>query len=251
MENGHYYLVDPQSGGWALVERPRVRSGVVGTVVGAAVAALVLSGCAGPQYTYVRDDDGGTYFKVPATWRQIDQKSVDQALFGDPESATAQVQKQYVWTAAFDGHAQPSVLHLLQGARGTDDRPFVLAKVQTLTEDQQNEVSLNMLRNSSGLPVAVTDEVREQLEASDMKGFELLADEVLPVAEGVRGVHSVFNYRLQDGPVQTFDETAYLSADGTKISTLLIRCSPACYRDRAAEIESIVKSFKVKRLINP
>ncbi|MEV5738843.1 hypothetical protein AB0L30_02200 [Microbispora rosea] len=222
------------------------------TVVGAAVAASVLSGCAGPDYTYVRDDTGGTYFKVPASWRQIDQKSLDEEVFGDTESATAQVVKQLVWTTAFDAHAEPSAGHLLQGSPGDDDQPFVFAKVQKLSEDAQNEVSLNTLRNSGGLYVAVPEETREQLEKSGtLAGFELLADEVLPVTDGLRGVHSVFNYRLLGGPVQTFDETAYLSPDGTTVSTLLIRCSPACYRQRAAEIGTVVKSFKVKHLINP
>ncbi|MBP2705731.1 hypothetical protein JOL79_18100 [Microbispora sp. RL4-1S] len=200
----------------------------------------------------MRDQDGATYFKVPSSWQQVDPKAIEAALFGDPDSATAQVQKESVWTAAFDAHAKPSVLHLLEGSPGTDDQPFVFAKVQKLTEDEQNSASLNMLRNSSGLPVAVTEDVRKQLESdqeSQLKGFELLADDVLPVADGVRGVRSVFNYRL-DGGVQTFDETAYLSADGSHVSTLLIRCSAACYRQRAAEIDLIAKSFKVKRLIN-
>ncbi|WP_182905708.1 hypothetical protein [Microbispora sp. H13382] len=234
------------------MEKPRVRAGAVGTVVGAAMAASLLSGCAGPEYTYVRDDSGGTYFKVPASWRQIDQKTLDEAVYGETESAAAQVQKQLVWTTAFDAHSQPAAGHLLHGSPGADDQPFVFAKVEKLTEDAQNAVSLNQLRNSAGLYVAVPQETRKKMEeATAYKGFELLADEVLPVSDGVRGVRSVFNYRLLGGPVQTFDETAYLSADGTTVSTLLIRCSPACYRQRAAEIDTVVKSFKVKHLINP
>ncbi len=224
---------------------------MVGTVVGAAVAASVLSGCAGAEYTYVRDDSGGTYFKVPASWRQIDQKTLDKEFFGDAESATAQLAKQAVWTTAFDAHANPSLGHLLQGSAGAEDEPFVLARVEKLSEDAQNAVSLNDLRNSALMPVAVPEEQRKQLETQGLSGFELLDDEVLPVTDGVRGTHSVFNYSLLDGPVQTFDKTAYLSADGTTVSTLLIRCSPACYRKRATEIAAVVKSFKVKHLINP
>ncbi|ETK32548.1 hypothetical protein [Microbispora sp. ATCC PTA-5024] len=221
--------------------------------MGTVVAALVLSGCAGPQYTYVRDDDGETYFKVPAAWREIDRKTLDSKLFGDPDSATAQAQKQSNWIVAFDAHAQPSVDHLLSGPSGTEDQPFVFAKVHKLSESEQNQVSLNVLRNSIGLPVAMSDTDRQQLEENPenpFKNFELLADQVLPAQEGVRGVRSVFNFQLLDGPVQTFDETAYLSADGTQISTLLIRCSATCYRQRATEIDNIAQSFKVKRLLN-
>ncbi len=232
------------------MERPRVSTGVVRTVVGAAVAASVLSGCAGPDYTYVRDDTGGTYFKVPASWRQIDQKTLDEELFGDTDSATAQVVKQLVWTAAFDAYEEPSLLHLVRGSAGTDDRPFVFAKVQKLSEEEQNAASLNLLRVSPPMPVPLTEDQQKEFEASGLTGFELLADEVLPIADGVRGIHTVYNYRVGNA-VQTFDRTAYLSADGTTASTLLIRCSPACYRQRAAEIGTVVKSFKVKHLINP
>ncbi|WP_285781250.1 hypothetical protein [Microbispora sp. NBRC 16548] len=224
----------------------------MGTVVGAAVAASVLSGCAGAEYTYVRDDSGGTYFKVPASWRQIDQKTLDKEVFGDDtESASAQLAKQALWTAAFDAYDEPSLMHLVQGSAGAEDKPFVFAKVQKLSEDDQNAVSLDALRLSQPIPVPVTKEQQQAIEASGFSGFELLADEVLPVTDGVRGVHSVYNYRVGNGPVQTFDKTAYLSADGTTVSTLLIRCSPACYRKRATEIAAVVKSFKVKHLINP
>ncbi|MEV7803550.1 hypothetical protein AB0O28_11440 [Microbispora sp. NPDC088329] len=223
----------------------------MGTVVGAVAAASLLSGCAGPQYTYVRDDSGGTYFKVPASWRQIDQKALDKVFIGDTESATAQLTKQSLWTAAFDAYDKPSLLHLLQGSAGADDKPFVLAKVQKLSEVEQNAASLDLLRASPPMPVPLTEEQRKAFEVAGLSGFELLADEMLPITDGVRGVRTVYNYRVENGPVQTFDRTAYLSADGTTASTLLIRCSPACYRQRAAEIDTIVKSFKVKRLINP
>jgi hypothetical protein len=224
---------------------------VVGTVVGAAVAASVLSGCAGPEYTYVHDDSGGTSFKVPASWRQIDQKALDKVVFGDAESTTAQLAKQAVWAAAFDAYDEPSLVHLIQGSAGAEDRPFAFAKVQKLSEDDQNAVSLDALRMSQPIPVPVTKEQQKAIEATGFSGFELLADEMLPITDGVRGVRSVYNYRLGDGPVQTFDKTVYLSADGTTVSTLLIRCSPACYRKRAEEIDTVVKSFKVKHLINP
>jgi hypothetical protein len=230
------------------VDRARAISGVIT----AAAAALLLSGCAGPEYTYVRDADGGTYFKVPSAWKKVDQKALEGQLFGDPESATAQVQKQLTWSVAYDAQAQPSADHLLVGAGGADDQPFVMAKVQTLTEPQRNQVSLDSMRNAIGLPVAVPDDTRKQMESAaeyPFKNFELLDDQVLPTQDGVRGVRSVFNFRLANG-VQTFDETSYLSADGSRISTLLIRCSAACYRQRSGEIDQIAQSFKVTRLLN-
>jgi len=221
--------------------------------VAAALAAASLSGCAGPQYTYVRDDDGATYFKVPSSWRQIDQRVLEQKLFGEDESATVQALKKLTWIVAYDAQAQPSADHLLIGPADADDKPFALAKVRKLTEAEMNQVSLNTLRNSINLPVAISETERQKMETDEenpFKGFELLDDKVLPVQDGVRGVRSVFNFRLAGGPVQTFDQTAFLSADGTQVSTLLIRCSATCYREKAAEIDMIAQSFKVKRLLN-
>jgi hypothetical protein len=233
------------------VERSRTGSGKLAAVVAVVALAGVLAGCGAPEYTYVRDNDGATYFKVPSAWRQVDQKALEGKVFGDSESATAAQQKQLTWTIAYDAHTTPSAEHLLTPAPETEDRPFALAKVQNLTEPEQNGASLNMLRNSIGLPVAVDDETRQQMESSDtypFKSFELLADEVLPVENGIRGVRSIFNFRLPDGPVQTFDQTAYLSADGKQVSTLLVKCSARCYKERVGEIDLVAQSFKVKRL---
>ncbi|MFF4774332.1 hypothetical protein [Microtetraspora fusca] len=219
------------------------------TTASAVVAGL--SGCAGTAYTYVRDDTGATYFKVPSAWRKVDQGSLDGKLFGDPQSETVRLQKKLTWTVGFDAHATPSADHLLIPGSVAEDRPFVMAKVQTLTPAQRDEASLNTLRNSSGLPVAVSEEARQQFEssaASPFKGFEVLSDQVLPMRDGIRGIRTVFNYRLLGGPVQTFDETAYLSADGSHVSTLLIRCTAACYKQRAKEIDLVARSFKVGRV---
>ncbi|WP_204018903.1 hypothetical protein [Sphaerimonospora thailandensis] len=225
--------------------------GRVRVLMGAALAASLLSGCAGPQYTYVRDDDGATYFKVPAQWRKVDQEAIEKAVFGEEDQSAL---RRAVWIVAYDADPQPSINHLVTGASGADDRPFVLVKVQKLSEEQRNQASLNMLRNSLGFPVALSDDVRRRLDESGIypyKDFKLLTDRVLPVEDGVRGVRSVFNLRHGIGPPQTYDETAYLSADGTRISSLVVRCSPACHRERAAEIDLIAKSFKVKRILIP
>ncbi|GAA4229819.1 hypothetical protein FHR32_000049 [Streptosporangium album] len=103
------------------------------------------------EFTYVRQDDGQTYFKVPAAWRKVDQKALERAVTGeDPESATAQLRRQLVWSIAYDAHTAPSADHLL--GYGTGDEPFVFARVAKLLPEEQDAVSLNGMRNSI-LPV--------------------------------------------------------------------------------------------------
>ncbi|WP_433240060.1 hypothetical protein ACQPYK_33795 [Streptosporangium sp. CA-135522] len=228
------------------MKRSRARFAVVSAGV---TLALVggLTGCAGTEFTYVRHDDGRTYFKVPATWRQVDQKALEKATTGeDPESATAQLRRQLVWSIAYDAHTEPSAEHLL--GYGTGDEPFVFARVTKLLPQERDAVSLNGMRNSV---IPVTESLRKeytQVPGYPLTDFELLADDVLQPEDGLRGVHVRFNYTVQGAGVQTFDLTSYLAGDGKQVSTLLIRCSAACYRKRAAELDGIAHSFKVKRL---
>ncbi|WP_157518523.1 hypothetical protein [Herbidospora mongoliensis] len=222
-----------------------------GTAAAFVVAAMIagLSGCGGSQYTFVRDSGGGTYFKVPAAWQKVDQKQVDAAVLGDPSSATSQVLKQLTWTVAYDGHMQPSINHVMSSVPGGPDEPFALAIVRTLTKDQASDVSLNYLRNIMNFPVAATKEERTKMEENPeypYKSFELTADEVLEGENGVKGVRVQFNLRYMGGPVQTFMQTSYVSADGGKTSTFLIRCSATCFQQREAELGAIAQSFKVK-----
>ncbi|MDH2424119.1 hypothetical protein [Sphaerisporangium sp. TRM90804] len=215
----------------------------------AAVIAAGAAGCGGAEFTYVMGGDGQSYFKIPASWRKVDQKALDRELFGDLTSATAQSRKQLSWTVGYDGDRTPSAGHLLDP--GGSGEPFAFAMVSELTEDQRDAASLDALRNAAMLPVVVEDDLRERMEQTPgypFKKFELLSDEVLPPEDGVRGVHVVYNFKVLGGPVQTFDQTAYLAADGTRVSVLLIRCPAASYRGRAEQIGGITQSFKVKRL---
>ncbi|MBB5131148.1 hypothetical protein HNP84_000854 [Thermocatellispora tengchongensis] len=226
------------------MERSRARLAVA--VLTAVMVTVALSGCGGSQFTYVRDDDGNTYFKIPSSWRKVDQQALDTTVFGDQSSATAQLENQLSWTVAYDAHERPEPTHLLGGA---EDEPFVFAKVQKLLPEESNQASLDTLRNAVGIPVAVPDETRKQLEETPgipFKGFELLADEVLPQRDGIRGVRVIYNYRVGGGPVQTFDQTAYLGQDGTTVHVMLLRCSAQCYKKRAEEFDVIAKSFTVK-----
>ncbi len=222
-----------------------------GTAATFAVAALMagLSGCGGSDYTFVRDSGGGTYFKVPAAWHQVDQKSIDAAFLGDPSSATSQVMKERIWTVAYDGHAQPSIDHFFTGGPGGPNEPFAFAIVQTLTEGQKQDVSLNALRTLLNFPVTMTPAElaqKEQEKDYPYKNFELTADDVLEGDNGAKGVRLQFSLRYMGGPLQTFQQTSWVSADGGKLSTFLIRCSATCFQQRQAEFDSIAKSFKVK-----
>ncbi|HEX4813481.1 MAG TPA: hypothetical protein VFV66_12095 [Nonomuraea sp.] len=212
------------------------------------VAVLMLSACGQPEFTYVRDRAGTTYFRVPASFTQLDTNAIEQFLTGDhPSSQAARLRAERVWSTAFDQSAEPSVNHLL----GSAD-PFVYATVHQLTEEQRDAISLNQLRD---FVLPVTEQRREIYTQQSLatgqrpafQNFELLGDEVLTLDAGARGVRVRYNYQIGDD-VQTFDHTAILDGTGTTVSVMLIGCQSACFHERAAEFDQIASSFKLLRL---
>lgn len=211
-------------------------------------AILVLSACGQPEFTYVHDKAGTTYFKVPATFTQLDAYPIELYLSGDhPNSQSALLRAQRVWSTAFDQSADPSVNHLL----GSPE-PFVYAAVHQLTEEQRDGVSLNRLRD---FILPVTEQVRTlYLQQATAVGqtpmfnrFEPISDEVLTLDHGARGVHVRFNYQIGND-IQTFDHTAILDEKGATVSVMLIGCQSVCFRKRGAEFDKIANSFKLLRL---
>lgn len=215
------------------MKRARARPGAV---VALLAAAGVLAGCAGPEFTYVRDSSGKAYFKVPAEWRKVDQKALDRLILGDPDSEQAQALKDLVWTVAYDAGANPSIEHLT-GANGPPNEPFALAMVRTLTPAQRQQASLNFLRNAV-FPVVGDD--------GPTNGIEIIKDEELPAPGGAKGVRTVYNMTVAPGQTQTLNQTVYLSGDGNTMSMLLIQCSTDCYKARSKQIDLVAQSFRIK-----
>jgi hypothetical protein len=217
-----------------------------GLPVMAPLVALVmaLSACGSPGYHYVKNSGEKTYFKVPAEWRKIDQKALDTTLSNDdPDSASARLRPKLTWSVAYDADSDPDPTHLY--GLGSD-KPFVYALIRPLSTAERDAVSLNQLRDSF-LPV--TTESRQALaeQGSPLTDFELLRDDELKPGGGLRGVRTTYNYMLPTLPIlQTFDVTSYSSDEG-RLYVLVIRCSAHCYQERKGELDSVARSFTVRK----
>ncbi|WP_049565336.1 hypothetical protein [Nonomuraea sp. SBT364] len=215
----------------------------------ALIAAVLLPvACGQPEFTYVRDRDGTTYFKVPASFARIDPAPLETVLSGDPPgSEAARLREQRVWSVAFDRSREPGVDHLF----GSRD-PFVYATVHRLTGEQRDTVSLDRLRDFI-LPVteesrgAYLGRVLRSGRPPVLSGFERLSDEPIRLDGGARGVRVRYSYRI-GATHQTFDQTAILDGSGATVSVMLIACRPTCYLERRAEFDEIANSFKLLRL---
>ncbi len=212
---------------------------VIAALLGCAL--VVLTACGSSEYHYVKNSGDNVFFKVPTSWSQVDQGSLEEEVNGDPDSATAQVAREQQWVVAYDASADPSVEHVL--SVDTPNDPIVFARVSQLSPEQLSSVSLDSLRN---LFLPVTSAARQQAAASGQafEGFELIRDEMLN-SDGLRGVRSTYNYEISGG-LQTFDLSAFVNDENGKVYMLLVRCSAKCYRERSSELEDIASSLTVK-----
>jgi hypothetical protein len=212
----------------------RIAAVVAAVILGCAVLGAG-SGCAAPEHTYVANRDNRTYFKVPASWHEIDEEAFKPAATGaspTPESDGA-------WIVAYDAAKVPSPDHLV--ASDTPD-PIVYVSVQPTAAG--GEVSLDNLRD---LVLPVTAAARSAAASSKtFSDFNLVSDSELTPESGFSGVHQVFQYRVGGGPLQTFDQTAYTNKEKNKVYLMLLRCSSECYQARRSELDSVVASFTVQ-----
>jgi hypothetical protein len=213
-------------------------------IAAAAVAALLLSGCGAPEYQYPKSAEHNLYFKVPTTWKALDQSVVDAVTFGDPTSMAAQQKRAAGWAAAYDASPQPDVRHLQAGYPTT--APAVRAFVLPLDSEAQGAVSFDALRDAV-LPT--TEGAREQAAADPsfpFSDFELVGEQLVSPEPGLRGVRLVYNYRSPSEQLQTYDQLMLTNDATNLLYGLVIQCSAECYLDRQAEIQDVVSSFTVR-----
>jgi hypothetical protein len=221
--------------------RHRSSPGTTRALLLLSVAALMaLVGCGAPEYTYVTNSTDRTYLKVPTTWRPIDEKAMDDAIGFDP---TLSEEERGLWFEGYDADVAPSPVHLFGPSAAV---PAAFVGVQQVPEAARGQFSLDRLRDLF-YPVSPSAQEAASLDPTGgVSDFVLVSDEVLTPGNGLRGVHSVFRYRVGDGPMQMMDQTAYLNDDASKLYMFFVRCSTECYEQRQKEIGTVVSSFTVR-----
>jgi hypothetical protein len=196
------------------------------------VASVVLTGCAGTGYNYVKSSDYHTYFKVPERWKLYDTKALlDPKVSGltKDEAATAADSK---WLTAFDSSPAPNLSHLFRA----QNHPWGFASVQQISASKADTVSLSSLRNlffdidgtDSGAP-------------ADVVSYDPIA-----LAGGFHGSHLVAKVALTNGKTLTVNQVALLDEATSKIYALVVSCTTSCYEKNHSKIEQIVNSWTVR-----
>jgi hypothetical protein len=211
----------------------RVAKGLVGGC--ALLLGVTLAGCGAPQYTYVANSGESTYFKVPHGWHQINGDALQHAyeqVFGAPGGG---------WQVAYEAGSSPNAADFL--SFGTD-QPFVFAEIGTLNSTASQELSYDSLRD---FILPVTSTARQSEPANyPLTDFKQIRDENLTPGLGVHGVRETFDYTLEGGPTDTFDEVVLTNADQTVVYFLLLHCTTSCYSTDQTEINDVMSSFTVR-----
>jgi hypothetical protein len=203
------------------------------------VAALVVvgfsvAGCSlAPQYTYVSDSADSAYFKVPPSWHQVSESSLQSA-----EGSSSQ-EGSYLWSRAYDANTKPSVDHVF----AVTSHPVAYASVISLSSNERSEMSFNSMRD---LLLPVTAAARKAASASheELEGFQSLSDQVITDSDQNRGIREIFNYDLGTSP-ETFDLTVLTNSSTTKLYFLLVQCTETCFASDYKQISDVVDSFTV------
>ena len=211
------------------------------TLVAGLCAAVLFTACAKPTYTFVTNSDDHVYFKVPAGWSEIKQRDLDKFASPGLDEASAAALRAQTWTIAFDAGDKPSIAHVFSPKV---EAPVVFARVLRSGTADSTTVSLDALRDFF-LPVTKAARETARATGQGLPGFRSVVDHVMTREGGLTGVHEVFRYKVS-GVMQTFDQTAFVTKDASRVYILLVRCTQACYADRHGELATVVRSFIVK-----
>jgi hypothetical protein len=197
------------------------------------IVGLLLAGCVAPQYTYVTDSADSAYFKVPPSWRQVNQTTLQAAEGSASQNGT------YLWSRAYDDTAKPSVDNVFSAT----SRPVAYSGVLGLSASQRNGVSFNSMRD---LLLPVTSSARQAASAAheQLSGFASLSDQVITDNHNDRGIREIFDYDL-GATLETFDLTVLTNSATTKLYFLLVHCTATCFANNYRQIASVVGSFTV------
>ena len=210
----------------------RVAKGLVGGC--AVLLGVIVTGCGAPQYTYVANSNESTYFKVPHAWHQISGSALTKI----------ESELQYpagAWQVAYEAGGSPNASDFL-GFGST--HPFVFAEIGSLTSAGSQDLSYNVLRDIF-LPVTSTARQNEP-SGYPLTNFKQIRDQNLTPGRGVHGVRETFDYTLQGGPTDTFDEIALTNAEQTVVYFLVLHCTSSCYSSDQTAINDVMSSFTIR-----
>ncbi|HXR21374.1 MAG TPA: hypothetical protein VN786_02355 [Acidimicrobiales bacterium] len=210
------------------------RGRIAAAMVAFGVLVTGLSGCT-TSVTYVGSSTQDMYFKIPNTWEVFNQSTLQENGWIDPAASSQ---------AALAGQSHP-VYETVAGAnpkvaRSVDTQsgpyPWAMAQVVALDGQDQANTSLAALADEN-YPIDQLNQDGDRVQ--QLSPTRLLVDGAL------RGSRVAYQIVSQQTGAISFEQVAFLNSATDKVWLLDVGCSPACFRDHRAVLDSIVNSFIV------
>ena len=210
--------------------------------LGVLLVAVIATGCAAPQFTYVSDSGANTYFKVPFGWHRISDGSL-AAQFKTKGTTLGRVAG--TWDIAFDADQAPTAGHLFSP---NAKQPFAFAFVTPLSATATTALRRSPYNGLRDVLLPVTAAYRAQMAQGSfpLTHFKLLRDIVLTPGQGVHGVWDTYNYTYPGGITDTFDQVALTNSSSTQLYVLMVHCISTCYIHNRDQLATIMSSFTVR-----
>ena len=211
------------------------RIGKVFGGLGVLLVAVIATGCAAPQFTYVSDSGANTYFKVPYGWHRISDVSL-AAQFKSLGTGA--------WDIAYDAAPAPAAVHVFSP---NAKQPFAFALVAPLPAAASKSLSSDDGLRDVLLPVTSAGRLAvAQGGTFPLTHFRLLRDMLIKPGQGVHGVSDTFDYTYPGGITDTFGKVVLTNSDKSQLYVLIVHCVATCYSHNRDQIDTIMTSFTVR-----
>jgi hypothetical protein len=213
----------------------RFASLVVARSAAIVLAAVGLVGCMTSGYTYVANDDLGTYFRVPADFTVYDPDEVLEPMLADRPDVDLDAVLEQRWAVAFDGNEEPVVDRFLGQIRDPSEALAGYAQVRLLSPQERLGYSLQSLR-SELISADQVQRLGDRLEVLDVQEHS---------EDGGEGLKLTFAVNLPDGRL-VFDQMAVVDDETSRVFLLALGCSSDCYENNRDTINDIIESWTIE-----
>ena len=200
-------------------------------VVALLVVGVLVAGCGGSGYKYVKTSTNNAYYKIPEKWKLFDKQQVI-ASTGAQLSNDEEMGLRYL--AIFDADPRPSLDHDLQ----TADHPLGVVRVRKLTIEERDTFSLADLRNE----VIPIDEILDQ-ELGDVEVVG--GPHTLTQKDGLRGTRIIYTVQGAQNSF-TVDQTGLVDPATQVVYFFIVGCDADCFAANRRTITEIADSWTVK-----
>jgi hypothetical protein len=192
--------------------------------------SVLLLGACTSGFTYVKNSDSNTFFKVPKNWTLINGQDFTPttAPLGQQQPARGN------WEVVFDANPKPIRGTLFQTPR----YPQGFAIIQPLSDQERDGVSLGSLRNLV-FPI-------DQMLTQDPQSVQILRNEDLVLSDGFRGSRIIYTVK-RTADLFTVNQTGLIDMETRSLYLFVVACEVHCYEQNQKTIDEIVKSWTVKK----